>query len=189
MAGSYSTDLRERALVAMEAGETPGAAARRFAVGRSTAYRWAAAARDEIRRGARGPGGAGGGRQEDGRRPEAENQRRGGGRTPRPARRDEPPDPGGMPRPAGGADRRTGPSLDGGAGAAAVRLDVKEADLACGRARRGGGGRRTRRVGDGRGDGGGRRGAGPVGVPGRVRRADRHGPAARPQPARHAGAG
>src|SRR4051794_41257967 len=57
MAGSYSTDLRERALVAMEAGETPGAAARRFAVGRSTAYRWAAAARDEGRRAAKRMGG------------------------------------------------------------------------------------------------------------------------------------
>src|SRR3954447_465620 len=57
MAGSYSTDLRERALAAMEAGETPGAAARRFAVGRSTAYRWAAAARDEGRRAAKRMGG------------------------------------------------------------------------------------------------------------------------------------
>jgi transposase len=37
-------------LAAVEAGESPGAAARRFAVGRSTAYRWAAAARDEGRR-------------------------------------------------------------------------------------------------------------------------------------------
>ena len=39
MAGAYSTDLRERVLAAMEAGDTPEAAARRFAVGRSTAYR------------------------------------------------------------------------------------------------------------------------------------------------------
>jgi transposase len=45
MAGSYSTDLRSRVLAAMEAGESPQAAARRFAVGRSTAYRWAAGAR------------------------------------------------------------------------------------------------------------------------------------------------
>ena len=37
MAGSYSTDLRERVLAAVEAGATPEAAARRFAVGRSTA--------------------------------------------------------------------------------------------------------------------------------------------------------
>ncbi len=53
MAGAYSTDLRERVLAAMEAGETPAAAARRFAVGRSTAYRWAQAARDEGRRAAK----------------------------------------------------------------------------------------------------------------------------------------
>ena len=57
MAGSYSTDLRGRVLAAMEAGETPEAAARRFAVGRSTAYRWAAAARDEGRREAKRMGG------------------------------------------------------------------------------------------------------------------------------------
>ncbi len=50
MAGAYSKDLRGRVLAAMEAGETPEAVARRFAVGRSTAYRWAAAARDEGRR-------------------------------------------------------------------------------------------------------------------------------------------
>ncbi len=45
MAGAYSTDLRERVPAAVEAGETPEAAARRFAMGRSTAYRWARAAR------------------------------------------------------------------------------------------------------------------------------------------------
>ena len=39
MAGAYSTDLRSRVLAAVEAGESPDAAARRFAVGRSTAYR------------------------------------------------------------------------------------------------------------------------------------------------------
>ena len=50
MAGAYSTDLRSRVLAAVEAGESPDAAARRFAVGRSTAYRWVAAARDEGRR-------------------------------------------------------------------------------------------------------------------------------------------
>jgi len=37
-------------LAAVEAGETPEAAAERFAAGRSTAYRWAAAARDGGRR-------------------------------------------------------------------------------------------------------------------------------------------
>jgi transposase len=52
MAGPYSRDLRERVLAAMEAGATPEAAADRFAVGRSTAYRWAQTARDEGRRAA-----------------------------------------------------------------------------------------------------------------------------------------
>lgn len=50
MAGPYSRDLRSRVLAAMEAGATPEAAAGRFAVARSTAYRWAAAARNEGRR-------------------------------------------------------------------------------------------------------------------------------------------
>ncbi len=45
MAGPYSKDPRSRVLAAIEAGETPEAAAERFAVARSTAYRWAAAAR------------------------------------------------------------------------------------------------------------------------------------------------
>ena len=54
MAGSYSTDLRSRVLAAMEAA---GAAARRFAVGRSTAYCWARAARNEGRRAAKPMGG------------------------------------------------------------------------------------------------------------------------------------
>ena len=44
-------------LAAVEAGESPDAAAKRFAVGRSTAYRWAAAARDEGRRAAKRMGG------------------------------------------------------------------------------------------------------------------------------------
>ena len=57
MAGAYSTDLRKRVLAAMEAGETPAAAAHRFAVGRATAYRWLAAARDEGRRRAKPMGG------------------------------------------------------------------------------------------------------------------------------------
>ena len=50
MAGSYSTDLRERALVAVEAGETPSAVAERFMIGRASVYRWIAAVRDEGRR-------------------------------------------------------------------------------------------------------------------------------------------
>jgi len=57
MAGAYSTDLRSRVLAAVEAGESPDTAARRFAVGRSTAYRWVAAARDERRRAAKPMGG------------------------------------------------------------------------------------------------------------------------------------
>jgi len=57
MAGAYSTDLRGRVLAAMAAGGSPDAAAKRFAVGRSTAYRWAAAARDEGRREAKRMGG------------------------------------------------------------------------------------------------------------------------------------
>jgi transposase len=50
MGGAYSKDLRGRVLAAIDAGGTPQAAARRFAVGRSTAYRWAQAARVEGRR-------------------------------------------------------------------------------------------------------------------------------------------
>ena len=57
MAGAYSTDLRSRVLAAIEVGESPDVAARRFAVGRSTAYRWVAAARDEGRREAKPMGG------------------------------------------------------------------------------------------------------------------------------------
>src|SRR6476661_6004736 len=57
MAGSYSTDLRERVLAAVGAGATPEAAARRLAVGRPTAYRWATAARLEGRRAAKRMGG------------------------------------------------------------------------------------------------------------------------------------
>jgi transposase len=57
IAGSYSTDLRSRVLAAVEAGEAPEVAARRFAVARSTAYRWVVAARDEGRRAAKPMGG------------------------------------------------------------------------------------------------------------------------------------
>ena len=57
MAGAYSTDLREQMPTAVEAGATPEAAARRYAVGRSTAYRWATAARTEGRRAAKRMGG------------------------------------------------------------------------------------------------------------------------------------
>src|SRR3954453_4912268 len=48
--GSYSTDLRERVLVAVEAGEPADVVAEQFVVGRSSVYRWIAAARDEGRR-------------------------------------------------------------------------------------------------------------------------------------------
>ena len=50
MPGAYSTDLRERVLVAVEAGEPADAVAEAFMVSRSSAYRWIAAARDEGRR-------------------------------------------------------------------------------------------------------------------------------------------
>ena len=50
MAGSYSRELRGRVLAAVEAGESVEAAAERFGVGRSTAYRWVSAARAEGRR-------------------------------------------------------------------------------------------------------------------------------------------
>jgi len=49
MPGAYSTDLRERVLVAVEAGEPADAVADEFMVGRSSVYRWMAAARDEGR--------------------------------------------------------------------------------------------------------------------------------------------
>jgi transposase len=48
--GSYSTDLRERVLVAVEAGEPADVVAERFLVGRSSVYRWLAPPRDEGRR-------------------------------------------------------------------------------------------------------------------------------------------
>src|SRR3954471_23093904 len=57
MAGSYSADLRGRVLAAVGAGATPGAAARRDAVGRSTADRWATAGRAEGRRAGKRVGG------------------------------------------------------------------------------------------------------------------------------------
>ena len=50
MAGAYSTDLRERVLVAVEAGETADVVAEQFMVGRSSVYRWITTARDEGRR-------------------------------------------------------------------------------------------------------------------------------------------
>ena len=57
MPGAYSTDLRERVLVAVEAGEPADAVAEAFMVGRSSVYRWLAAARDEGRRVAKPMGG------------------------------------------------------------------------------------------------------------------------------------
>src|SRR3954454_8613877 len=50
MPGSYSTDLRECALVAVEAGEKPTGGGERFMLGRAAVYRWVAAGRDEGRR-------------------------------------------------------------------------------------------------------------------------------------------
>lgn len=50
MPGSYSKDLRRRAVAAvLERGERPEATAARFEVGRSTVYRWVRAAREEGR--------------------------------------------------------------------------------------------------------------------------------------------
>ena len=50
MPGPYSGDLRRRAVAAaLDGGQPPGAVARRFAVGRSTVYRWIGAARGEGR--------------------------------------------------------------------------------------------------------------------------------------------
>jgi len=57
MAGSYSSDMRSRMLAAIKAGESSAVAAQRFAAGRSTAYRWAQAVRDEGRRKAKRIGG------------------------------------------------------------------------------------------------------------------------------------
>jgi transposase len=50
MPGSYSSDLRRRVLAAaLDGGQPAGAVAWRFAVGRSTVYRWLGAARGEGR--------------------------------------------------------------------------------------------------------------------------------------------
>jgi transposase len=57
MPGAYSTDLRERVLVAVEAGESPDVIAEEFMVGRSSVYRWIAVARDEGRRAPKPMGG------------------------------------------------------------------------------------------------------------------------------------
>ena len=57
MPGAYSTDLRERVLVAVEAGEPADAVAEEFMVGRSSIYRRIAAARDEGRRAPKPMGG------------------------------------------------------------------------------------------------------------------------------------
>src|SRR3954462_633468 len=132
MAGSYSADLRGRVLAAVEAGATPGAAARRFAVGRSTAHRWATAARVEGRRVAKRLGGRpkprvsgeGGGAR---RGPEAADQRRGGGGAAGVVGGGEPPDLGRVPRPARRAHGGAGAPVDGGPGAAAGRLGAEGA--------------------------------------------------------------
>ena len=50
MPGAYSTDVRERVLVAVEAGEAAAVVAEQFMVGRFSVYRWITAARDEGRR-------------------------------------------------------------------------------------------------------------------------------------------
>src|ERR1700759_5756535 len=50
MPSASSTDLRERVLVAVEAGEPADAVAEAFMVGRSSIYRWMGAAQDQGRR-------------------------------------------------------------------------------------------------------------------------------------------
>src|ERR1700760_537980 len=50
MPGAYSTDLRERVLVAVEAGEPADVVADEFMVGRSSVRRWKPAAREKARR-------------------------------------------------------------------------------------------------------------------------------------------
>src|ERR1051325_5626487 len=57
MAKAYSADLRERVLLADEAGLPPAAVARRFGVGLATGYLWRQQARVEARRGAKPHGG------------------------------------------------------------------------------------------------------------------------------------
>ena len=57
MPGAYSTDLRERVLVAVEAGEPADVVAEAFMIGRALVYRWIAAARDEGRRAPKPMGG------------------------------------------------------------------------------------------------------------------------------------
>ena len=167
MAGSYSTDLRERVLAAVGAGATPEAAARRFAVGRSTAYRWATAARLEGRRAAKRMGG--------GPKPRITGEveaalldlLREANRLTLAECRDR-------------LAERTGVRVHPWTVGRALRLDVKEAEPARGRAGPRGRGRRAGGVAGGRRGGRGRDRAGAAGVPGRVRRADRHGPAPRP---------
>ena len=57
MAKPYSADLRERVLLAGEAGLPPAIVARRFGVGLSTVYLWRQQARAEGRRCAKPHGG------------------------------------------------------------------------------------------------------------------------------------
>ena len=59
MAKPYSADLRERVLLAGEAGLPPAIVARRFGVGLSTVYLWRQQARAEGRRCAKPHGGGG----------------------------------------------------------------------------------------------------------------------------------
>src|SRR3954466_16026211 len=89
---------------------------------------------DRLPLGAGGPRRGASCRQAGGRRPEAADHGRGGGGVAGAAAGGEPPHARGVPRPAGRGDGRAGPPVDGGPGAAAVRLDVKEAQPARGRA-------------------------------------------------------
>ena len=49
MPRACSGDLRRRVVAAVEGGQSRGSVARRFAVGRSTVYRWVQTAREEGR--------------------------------------------------------------------------------------------------------------------------------------------
>ena len=61
MPRAYSADLRERVLLAGEAGLLPAAVAQRFGVGLATVYLWRQQARTEGRRCAKPHGGGRGG--------------------------------------------------------------------------------------------------------------------------------
>ena len=81
----YSGDLRRRVVAAaLDEGQSRGSVARRFAVGRSTVYRWVEAAREEGRLEAKPMRGG----------PRADDQGRERGRPQAAGHGRQPPDPG-----------------------------------------------------------------------------------------------